>query len=331
LASWLAAKQPGRRLERLELRRPQPGLSSDTLLAELSWSADPPQSLVLRLAPAGPGLFPDHGLARQFRLQAALRQAGMPVAAPLALEEDPAWLGSPFMLMEKVAGRTLDTNPSFLTAGWLHDSPPSEQRRLHQGFLEALAELHRLDWQGLDLGFAARPGGPGLASELAWWADYLAWASEGHSAPAALVEGLEWCRSHLPADPPPDSLLWGDVQLANAVFGPDLSPVAILDWEMACIGPAEVDLGWFLALHRASAEACGADLPGFLDRPAALALYQRRLGRPLADLGWFEAFGALRAAAILVRMAGLLSRHHPGAAALARDNPPLALLSRLMG
>ena len=44
-------------------------------------------------------------------------------------------------------------------------------------------------------------------------------------------------------------MLWGDVQLANCVFTDDGDVAALLDFELTGTGPAEVDLGWFLALH----------------------------------------------------------------------------------
>ena len=30
----------------------------------------------------------------------------------------------------------------------------------------------------------------------------------------------------------------------------DFAPAAVLDWEMAALGPAEVDVGWMIFLHR---------------------------------------------------------------------------------
>ena len=38
-------------------------------------------------------------------------------------------------------------------------------------------------------------------------------------------------------------LLWGDVRLGNVIFGDDLAPIAVLDWDMASIGAPEHDIG----------------------------------------------------------------------------------------
>ena len=52
------------------------------------------------------------------------------------------------------------------------------------------------------------------------------------------------------------------------------SPRALLDWEMASIGPAELDLAWFVGLHAMSARRPSGDLPGFVGHDAALALWR---------------------------------------------------------
>ena len=47
---------------------------------------------------------------------------------------------------------------------------------------------------------------------------------------------------------PPMVLRWGDVRLGNIVFGDDLKPRAILDWDMAAVGAPEHDVAWFTML-----------------------------------------------------------------------------------
>ena len=43
-------------------------------------------------------------------------------------------------------------------------------------------------------------------------------------------------------------------QLGRRAFGntlyQDFTPVGVLDWEMATVGPREVDLAWMLFLHK---------------------------------------------------------------------------------
>jgi aminoglycoside phosphotransferase (APT) family kinase protein len=99
---------------------------------------------------------------------------------------------------------------------------------------------------------------------------------------------------------------------------------------MASIGPPEVDLGWFQAMHELSVEASGADLPGFPGAAETAARYQERLGRELADLTWYEVFALVRAAAIMVRMARLLAAQGVEDSWLS-GNPMLARLRTRLG
>jgi aminoglycoside phosphotransferase (APT) family kinase protein len=333
LERWLRARRPETaNLHVAPLSRPPAGLSSETLFADATWTEageEHCEQFVARLPPAGEGLFPRYDLTLQARLQELMGPAGIPVATPIALEPDEAWVGAPFLLMPRVPGRVLVSNPPFVQEGWLHDAPPADQARLHEGFFDVLARIHRLDWEVLDLGFAARPGSTPLSAELQWWSGYLGWASDGAPLPV-LADALVWCHEHRPDPEPPPSLLWGDVQLVNAVFDDELGLAAVLDWEMASIGPAEMDLGWFLALHRMTVDTVGGDLPGFPDRAATIGCYERRLGRELADVRWFEALALVRSGAIMVRVARLLAEIGVDDSWLTKDNPALRLLARLV-
>jgi aminoglycoside phosphotransferase (APT) family kinase protein len=277
------------------------GLSSETYL--FSAGGD---ELVARLAPDGDGLFPSYNLAAQALVMETLAEhAVVPVPRVVAYVDDEAWLGAPFIVMERVAGRVPTDQPPYLTQGWVHDAPPDSQRTLHDGFLDVCARIHTCDWDGMGLAYLARPGGTGIDAEIAWWTSYLDWAADGAEL-APLRDALAWCRTHAPTSLPSPSLCWGDVRIPNVVFDDQFAPRAVLDWEMASIGPAELDIGWFVALHRMSVEALGADLPGFPSRAELVASYEARLGRPFLALDWFEAWAAFRSAAILVRLTRLL-------------------------
>ncbi|MHB8463301.1 MAG: phosphotransferase family protein [Acidimicrobiales bacterium] len=274
------------------LVRPNDGLSSETYLVDISG-----EMVVARVVPTN-GVFPHYDLSLQARLQEDLAPLGVPTAPPIALVDDPAWIGRPFLLMRRVAGHVLSDNPPFSRTGWLHDAGPDLQRTVFTGFMDVLADIHRVDCR--EVAYAARRGGTGLRAELAWWGDYLAWAT-GDEPIAELAAALDWCATHVPEPEPPPSLLWGDVRLGNVIFDDAGQPAAVLDWEMASIGPAEVDLGWFFALRDLMAPPGGVELPGFLDRDAALARYQDRLGRPVGDLWWYELFALVRSTSVLVR------------------------------
>jgi aminoglycoside phosphotransferase (APT) family kinase protein len=96
--------------------------------------------------------------------------------------------------------------------------------------------------------------------------------------------------------------VWGDARLGNLVVDDALRPVAVLDWEMAVLGPPELDLGWYLFLER-TARQFAAQLPGFPEPGDLVTRYADRLGRPLRHLAWFEAWSGFRTACIQVRLA----------------------------
>ena len=124
------------------------------------------------------------------------------------------------------------------------------------------------------------------------WAAYVAWSSEGDPLPA-LAEALEWCARHRPAEQEA-VVLWGDVRLGNLVFDPERRVRAVLDWDLAAIGPPEMDLGWHLGLEFMMEALFGGRVPGFPGTLDAIERYEGRSGRQVADLDWHEvfAFGA---------------------------------------
>ena len=303
------------------------GLSSETYLFESASG----EQLVARLAPAGDALFPVYDLEMQSRIMQVLGANGVvPVPRVVEYVADPEFLGSPFLVMERVAGRVPSDNPPFVISGWVHDAPPESQLALQDEFVSLCASIHRADWRALGLGeVAGRPGGTTLAAELSWWSDYLDWAADG-AAPAALIDGRAWCSEHVPADEPPPALCWGDVRIPNVVFDDNFRARAVLDWEMASIGPPELDIGWFLVIHAMTTEVTG-DLPGFRARADVLRAYEAQLGRALHDLTWYEAWAAFRSAAIMVRLTRLL--HDLGLVpdlGMQEHNPPIELLQKLL-
>jgi aminoglycoside phosphotransferase (APT) family kinase protein len=335
LADWLRDRLPGSGAVKLgPLEKPGSGLSAGTLLVDAHRSdrtADRVHSLVVRIPPAGgEGLFPTSDLARELTVLTLLDRAGVPVPHVIGLEQDPSVLGRPFLVTRRVEGRLIDSSAPYLSAGWLHDESSEIQRRIIGGFLGAMARIHR---SGAAVRQATEQGdvpAGGTAGALERWSRYLEWADVAGDAPDELHEALGWCRANRPASEPPPSLLWGDAQLANAVFGDDGSTRAILDFELASIGPAELDLGWFFCLHDMTVARCGQDLPGFMDRDKRLALYEDAIGRRVIELRWYEIFAAVCTASILVRMAAVLSKGGTDMAWLARSNPALDHIASLL-
>ena len=291
-----------------QITRAGAGFSCETIIVD--------SELVVRLPPVGDGIFPAYDLAQQAAVQDAVGVAGVPVAGPVRVEPDPQWLGAPFIAMPFVPGPI----PSDFTPAdpWLGGLPDDAARTtVWHGFLAVLASIHSTDPGGLQLR-------TGLAAELEWWERYIAWATDGEP-PSALADAMSWCADHRPSEEPSPSLLWGDVRLGNVVFDPErLVPRAVLDWDMASAGPAELDVAWFLALEALQADLTGMRVPGFGAREEAIAIMERALGRALRDLEWYEVLSLVRAAAISTRIALLFERAGQRSPFRVGEDPTLA-------
>lgn len=105
--------------------------------------------------------------------------------------------------------------------------------------------------------------------------------------------GFEWLRENWPEESlsgvgrPIDVVSWGDSRPGNVIYR-DFEPVALLDWEMASVGPRELDLGWIIFLHRFFQDlaevATLPGLPDFCKREDIAAEYAALTGHHAADL-----------------------------------------------
>jgi aminoglycoside phosphotransferase (APT) family kinase protein len=214
--------------------------------------------------------------------------------------------------MARVRGRIPPDGHLF--GGWLLEASPDDQARVLDGYLAVLARIHTVDIGSVDIGSVDvrdgafdvldRPqhGASPLEQELGYWRAYLDWASDGDPLPT--IEAIwDWCVEHRPPDDAvARGLVWGDARLGNLIVDDGLAPVAVLDWEMAVLGPPELDLGWHLFLER-TAQQFAPNLPGFPDHAGLVAGYEGHAGRRLEHLHWYEVWGGFRTACIQVRMA----------------------------
>ncbi len=280
------------------------GFSNETYVTAAEWDGAT-HGLVLRLAPAGPGLFPDYDLDKQAQVLEALRaHTDVPVPEVLWREPSDAALGRAFYVMKFVDGRIPPDRPGYQFEGWVKDAPPEEQALVLDAGLDAIARIHRVDVDHAGLGFLDRPehGAGSIAQELGYWRAYLDWASDWASEGKrfdTLETIFEWCAAHRPPEPPTRGLVWGDTRIGNLIYAEDCSVRAVMDWEMALLGPAELDLGWYIFLDRIGLQFF-PPLPGFMDHDARVVAYEHKLGRPLEHLDWYETWGGFRAACIQI-------------------------------
>lgn len=328
LSEWWDRSFPVDAPVRVEsMDRPDSGWSNETLLVTFTGAAAGSGSsrCVVRVPPEVP-TFPHHDLVAQADVQRALGAAGVPTSTPIAVEDDDRWLGSPFLVMSFEAGRPIGEVACH--DPWLAAIGVEEQRKVHERFLTMLAAVHRVDWATAGLGERLRGSGRSVADEVDWWCDYVEWSADG--APTPRLRTLaSWCRRTAPDAAAPASLCWGDARFGNVLFDEAGEIASVLDWELASIGPAEMDLAWHLALEAVTASFTRATVPGFLDRDAAIAAYEAALGRPVEHLAWHEVFALVRSVAInerQARQAAAAGVDYRGIAG--DDNPMLRYIER---
>ncbi|OBB37375.1 phosphotransferase family protein [Mycobacterium sp. 852002-51961_SCH5331710] len=306
LRDWFAQRSSGD-VEVSELRTANraAGWSSESLVFAVTADGASTE-YVIRIPPAGGGIFPEYDLQAQARTQELLHTHGVATPSPLLYEPDPSWIGSKFLVMPRIVGHT-PSDTSYATRGWLHDAGPAVQRRAHDSFVETLARLHSVPVESAP--WLARTGGVGVAAELDWWRGYARWSTEDQ-LPDVMIEAFDWLADRLPSPTTDLSICWGDARLSNAIFDDDGELVGALDWEQACICPAEADVAWWLATRKQMLEVNGLDLDpelaGFDSRASVVDRYEEMLGRPLQDLDWYEIFAMVRMGCCILRMQALL-------------------------
>lgn len=284
------------------------GMSSESVLLEAAWTVGGERAqrgLVVRVAPADGGLFQTYDLAREGQVMGALAaHTAVPAPEVIAHETTGDVLGAPFLLVGRVYGEVPADDPPFTMAGWVLELTDEQRARMFDGALAVIAGIATADWQALGLGALARPdlGDSPLDQQLRYWEEFYTW-TRGDLGSPTIDAAITWLREHRPQAESDPVVVWGDARPGNLMFGPEQEVTGVFDWEMAALGPHELDLGYFLFLHRTYTDGLGVPSPGgFPDRAAMIARYEELSGLPVADIDWYEAFAGVRGAVLLMRV-----------------------------
>jgi aminoglycoside phosphotransferase (APT) family kinase protein len=255
------------------------------------------RELVLRRPPFGADVRGGHDVVREHRILAALHPVWPKVPRPVLCCDDPAVLGAPFYLMERMTGVVLrDRAP----AGVALDE--STMRGICLAAVDALAELHAVDWRAAGLEGLGRPEGY-VRRQVEGWTER--WRKAVTDPVPEMDEAAAWLAANLPADSPP-SVIHNDFKYDNLVLDPaDLTRVqAVLDWEMATLGDPLMDLGstlayWAEADDPPELKMFGVThLPGNLDRRGVVARYAEKTGRDVGGIRFYHAYGLFKVGVI---------------------------------
>jgi aminoglycoside phosphotransferase (APT) family kinase protein len=320
LSAWFARRPDvGANASVESFERPDTnGMSSETLLFDGSW--DPPGGdggretarYVARLAPADSAypVFPSYDMGKQARVMRLVgERSEAPVPAVRWDEPDEAHLGGAFFVMDRVDGQVPpDVMPYTFDGSWVTDATPEQRARMQAASVRTVAAIHGVEATPDELAFLEldTPGDTPLRRHFANERAYYEWIREGRTFPV-IERGLAWLEDNWPeaAEAGPTGIVWGDSRLGNMLYQ-DFEPAAVLDWEMATVGPRELDIGWMIFLHRffedLTAEIGMAGLPDFLERHEVAAQYAAATGHEPRDLEWFITYAAVRHGSIMVRV-----------------------------
>src|SRR5689334_2011290 len=184
--------------------------------------------VVLRRPPRGPLPPSAHDVLREARLLRALEDTPVRVPRVLAVCEDPEVMGAPFYVMERVTGEVItEAIPPALDT-------PSERGRIAEELIQALVELHQVDFTRLGLDGFGKPTGY-LERQLRRFGGL--WEHNRTRELPQVEEVGRWLAANLPTSPKA-TIVHGDFRLGNTMFAAQAPArlVAIFDWEMATIG-----------------------------------------------------------------------------------------------
>jgi aminoglycoside phosphotransferase (APT) family kinase protein len=253
---------------------------------------------VLRRPPAGERRGSAHDVAREYRILAALHPVIGLVPRPFLLVEDPAVLGAPFYVMERVAGVILRGGRDGVVP------EPALIRQVARAAIGALAAIHAVDWRGAGLEASGSPEGH-AARQVAGWG--RRWQAARTEEQPEVERALAWLEGNVPTASGA-TLIHNDFKYDNLVLDPDdLARIrAVLDWEMATVGDPLLDLGTTLAYWvepgddpTLRALGIGATtLPGNPTREEVVQAYAAASGRDVGDVVFAYVYGLFKVAAI---------------------------------
>jgi aminoglycoside phosphotransferase (APT) family kinase protein len=289
------------------------GMSSETILAGVTWTEDGERvtrGFVVRMAPSAEDVpvFASYRLDHQYdAIRLVHELTGVPVPSPRWLEPTGGVVGAPFFFMERVEGIVPpDVMPYTFGENWLFDAAPEDRRRLQDGTVAAIAGLHQIPHAEETFAFlddrdlaGPTPLRRHFEKNRAWyeWAVLDAGADRGGRS-SLIDRAVAWLDDNWPAADVPGNVVlsWGDARIGNVLYR-DFTPVAVLDWEMAGLGPRELDLGWLVFAHRVFQTLAETfELPGLPDvlrEDDVKATYADLTGVQVGDLQWFQIYSGL--------------------------------------
>lgn len=245
---------------------------------------------VMRRPPAGPLPPKAHDMKRESDLLSRLHPVYPLVPKPYVFCEDKEILGVPFYVMEKKQGVVLSEAfpPGF-------NASPELRIEISNAVVDALAELHTVDYEKADMAKFGRPEGFLERQVTGWIGRY----NKSKTDEIPQFEFLaKWFMNNIPTSQYA-SIIHNDYKLNNMLFSKDYTKIeAILDWEMATVADPFFDFGCALGywLEPSDPDYLKESLPivttepGFIKRSDFVQRYAVKTGFEIPQLHFYVAF-----------------------------------------
>lgn len=253
------------------------------------------RELIVRRPPLGHVLATAHDMAREHRVITALENTTVPVPRSHLLCTDPAVLGAPFFVMDKVAG------VAFRQRAELERLGSERVRRICLRMIATLADLHAIDPAQAGLEDFGRAEGY-LRRQVNRWRRQL---DQSYSRD---LPGLDELYRRLAESVPEESrtaIVHGDYRLDNLLIDAGDRVTAVLDWEMSTLGDPLVDLAVLVAYAQEATQSpfgsqdSAANAAGFPSSDEIVEAYARLSGRANDNLGFYLGLAFFKIAGIL--------------------------------
>jgi aminoglycoside phosphotransferase (APT) family kinase protein len=253
---------------------------------------------VLRRPPVGSKVKSAHDMGREVAVLSKLAPVYARAPKVFAYEASGEVLGAPFYLMERRRGLILrrDLPPDLA-------SDHARVRRVCELLVDALVDLHAVDYVTAGLGDFGKPAGY-VERQVGGWSERYK-GSQTDDIPA-IDQLAAWLAAHQPPDGAP-ALIHNDFKFDNVIFDASLESITgVLDWEMATIGDPLMDLGTAISYWAQASDPPAYHAlpfgptarPGMMTREEVARRYLERSGRTTDHVVFYYAFGLLKTAVI---------------------------------
>ncbi len=341
LRGWLedrwneAYGQSGEKLVFERFERLSKGQSSDLIDIAVRRGARTAE-YVVRIEPRARQLFLKPDVVREARtLQGFESYPDLPAPKICWIEPGAGLVGAPFFVMERIEGRAPLGRPSMHLAGFLPELTVESRTTLWTSAMAALVAVHAVDWRRTHAFLAPTDLSEGfLGAHLRQQKTWYDWTTQGRKFPItdAAMDYLRANRTRVEDAEP--VLVWNDARVGNMLFGADNRVAAVIDWEGPTIGPAGIDLGYWMMMDEFHAEAIEvARLPGWPGAAETQKRYEALSGRRIDDIDYFIVLAAMFISTTLIRQAdiGVQEGRLSADTTMAHANSTTQMIARRLG